>query len=322
MGEGESATVRHDGSTDTWAVAWSSEPVREIDLYDVSGAYLRSVGRGGEGPGEVSGVPSRFVFAGGRLTVLDPRARKWLRFAEDGSFLEEWRVPVERYSGFAHVTPDTVLLTGGGSRATIHPLVSLSAGAVVGEVPHEVFVPADTTMRSPLLLGPAAGRSPMTAATAWRHELVIREWSVDGRLVSIIRGSPPGFPELAVAVEEGEPASYLTSVHFDADGRLWLVSHVPAETWREYNAGMDEFRAGRTGPMEVPVSFINSLPRRTAPRLDLFDLERGVHLGTWISDARSIGLLEGEGETLVYQLELEDGLYPSAAVYRFDFPDG
>jgi hypothetical protein len=71
-----------------------------------------------------------------------------------------------------------------------------------------------------------------------------------------------------------------------------------------------------SGPMEISMDVIYAMPRDTAPRVDVFDLQRGVHLGSWISAERSIGLLERNGEILVQQMEIEETGNPFLAVYR------
>lgn len=319
MAEGESATLRFDPSTRTFAVVWSGQNVGEIDLFDESGTYLRSVGRPGEGPGEFPRPPWRFLFRDGHLVVLQSLTMSWAVFRDDGSFVEEWPVDVPRSSRFVELSPDSVVLVADGARERAGSLVSLSERAVLGEVPEAPFALPENEGLPPMLLPVVPGRTPSTIASGSRHEFAVREWSLDGDLLRVMRGHVRTLPVVpGTQTEEGEPPTSLSSFRFDEEGRLWTITQVPAETWREYHAGFEEFRAGRTGPIGVPVDFINSLPRRTAPRLDVIDLKRGVHLGTWVSEARYVGFLEKDGELMLYQLELDETLNPTLALYRFE----
>jgi hypothetical protein len=236
--------------------------------------------------------------------------------------VDSWRNPEPRAYEFVQLSPDTALLVVLGRRNEDlpRPLVSISSRRTVGAMPGSVFTHDDpnSPFATPLI---AAGSAPGTVAVGWRDQLLIREWSTDGELLRVLRGEPQGFPVLNAPREADDPPpNLLASIAFDRRGRLWTLTNVPADTWAEHRDGLREFIGGRTGPVGVPVTLINSLPRSTAPRLDVFDLERGLHLGSWVSDARRVGLVERDGELAAYTVELDDALEPSLRVYRVEFP--
>ena len=63
---------------------------REVRLYDENGAYLGSVGRSGEGPGEFRSIASIDLIAGDSVVAFDPDLRRVSVFDDDGVYARSW----------------------------------------------------------------------------------------------------------------------------------------------------------------------------------------------------------------------------------------
>lgn len=81
-----SGTVLEDGT-----IVLANGGTVELRFYDRTGAYLRSVGGQGEGPGEFEAVSLVGAFGGDSLMVWDSRQRRFSVLASDGSFARSFR---------------------------------------------------------------------------------------------------------------------------------------------------------------------------------------------------------------------------------------
>ncbi len=75
---------RSDGS---WLVANGS--TEEVRVFDADGAYVRTIGRRGEGPGEFVALSRLFVLPADSLAVYDSRQRRVSVFDADGALVRE-----------------------------------------------------------------------------------------------------------------------------------------------------------------------------------------------------------------------------------------
>lgn len=71
---------------------------REIRVFDADGQWVRTIGRDGEGPGELRG-PGMMTRAGDTLYVPDGQLGRLNAFLTDGTFLGSWRYPSVEGSG-------------------------------------------------------------------------------------------------------------------------------------------------------------------------------------------------------------------------------
>jgi len=71
-----------------------------VRVFDSSGRYLRTIGRHGQGPGDIDGVgPLSFVRATGELAVTNIRRRCLTFFKSDGTYVRDLRFDDPGYSG-------------------------------------------------------------------------------------------------------------------------------------------------------------------------------------------------------------------------------
>ena len=84
---------------------------REVRVFDLAGRHVRTIGREGEGPGELRGPYALAHDARGRLWVADERARRYSLFGPDGAFVgarvRPFRWPVTQ--GVLHFSRDGTL---------------------------------------------------------------------------------------------------------------------------------------------------------------------------------------------------------------------
>jgi hypothetical protein len=72
---------------------------RTVTVVDPDGGFVRTIGRGGEGPGEFRSPIAMAVLPGGRVVVSDMGHRGLLVFGEDGAF--ERTIPFDEGTGMA-----------------------------------------------------------------------------------------------------------------------------------------------------------------------------------------------------------------------------
>ena len=153
----------------------------EIVRFGPDGRYQRTIGRVGEGPGEMgNGVSARV--AGDTLHVLDPALGRWNRFTLEGEFLS---------SGssihFRNMTPGNYEIVGRDS------LLTSRSAANDGYQFHLVDSEGEVIRAFGALTGePLPNRGTIalgSAATFWvapyqgEGEYVLQEWSYEGRLL-------------------------------------------------------------------------------------------------------------------------------------------
>lgn len=131
----------------------------EVKVFDRDGTHLRTLAREGEGPGEMEEPVSLFVSPDGEVSVLAQDKRAFVRFAPDGSVLEEVRLP-----GVAARTARSVPVSSGGVVMVTDTLLSESRVPRPGS-PYRIrlllFRPeADADWSEPVELGVMEAEQP------------------------------------------------------------------------------------------------------------------------------------------------------------------
>jgi hypothetical protein len=240
--------------------------VPAIRKFGPDGTYLRTLGRGGGGPGEYKGSDGGIaVLADGRLLLRDPGNGRFTVFGSDGQYLEAWPGP----RGVTTITPPVagthggfltrVLARGSSAQVARHA----GDGSVIDTVPipiREVAVPnleartrAGALQTLPLPLSPSAiwamNRDGEWFTAVTGHYEVDR-WRTDGTVlrVALDRAPVPLSPEERAAEREraadlihrlvdpgwqwtGPPIPEIKPVlrrlYGADDGRLWVLLHQP-----------------------------------------------------------------------------------------------
>lgn len=164
-----------------------------IGLWSRDGTFLDTIGRPGEGPGELGASPLPLFDEAGHLHVLDPTQARWSRFAPDGEFLESTTSPELSHLYLTHriaLISGASVLVGTPSPLSSHPfhfrILSFDGGTRgFSELPGE---PSSSYGRP--VTRPSGGTF---WAGPWQGdpEYALEEWALDGRLLRRIRLEPP-----------------------------------------------------------------------------------------------------------------------------------
>jgi len=209
----------------------------EIKVYDPEGKYLRHLTRPGSGPGEALGAPRVHITRGDTIRVFDQRNTRYSVFSPDFRFVRDspFRLPY-----FAAVPLDSTLMIVAAPR--------FAAGGV--QLLHSIDLDGNTvasttasgiqaTAAEPYLLWRHLAREDdrnVWAVTQYGYALEL--WNVTTGLQREIRRNPewytPGGPDAVRNWQPGvtPPPAAISSIHRDAQGRLWVVAGVAKKDWR------------------------------------------------------------------------------------------
>ena len=211
----------------------------QLFVYDESGRAVRSIGRRGEGPGELKGnqwfvvgaMDTLFVLGWTRLTTFDPTGRhvESLSFRIPWTF---WSFARLRDGGFvfhtpAHTMDEPVIriLDAGGTEVDAHGR------------PSPAMVELQMADLDYRMVGPAESGGYWTAKV-WSYEM--SRWRSPGvRDLTIVRrvewfpdGEPASWEEVDAWYVEAPPPRMLFDLREDTEGLLWTYTLVPDERWR------------------------------------------------------------------------------------------
>jgi hypothetical protein len=220
-----------------------------IAVWDAKGAFVRTIGRPGGGPGELStrGALSIFVDSRDRLHIRDG-GPSWSIFSPDHEFVQ--KVPSLNMGGIQGTTivldSDEVLTSqraggeGMGQRANFFRVADFNGK------PLRSFAPIDPALLQiepyfERALGYAGGtRFWAGPPTNDGRGYVLELWSTDGQLLRTMKRPVPWFPEGLKPPPQrregqpptGPPPPNLDMLHIDASGLLVVLIGVPNEKWR------------------------------------------------------------------------------------------
>ena len=305
--EANNAEVRYNPATHQYAVFHIGGS--RILLFDVNGKFLRSIGRKGEGPAEISELID-VQFLGANIIAMNYAGPKFMVFDSVGAVLRESRFDLR--TGRFRVTSESTVVIGSMDRspATVGYPLHLTQIATGKPLKHFGSVGGEWSIREPFAEAVLLGRSPVTSRI-WRGShatLRAEEWDIEGRLLRTVRGDLSWLSRPAKADRRGPPAPILTDFGVDAQGRLWTIVQVADPKWRD-------------APREGVEGYVTqeNLDKLYDARVDVFDLQRQQHLGSLVWD---------EAYTMIAQLGSDFGLQkvvydandvPRVALYRLDF---
>ena len=241
----------------------------QIKVFDADGAFLRTVGRGGDGPMEFSRAEPVHVDAAGRVHVFDRGRNQRISLIDEAfTLVGEKRLPAfvsahaplddgERYIVQAsieepgredmplHIIDDTRVLQSFGARNESDDGFSL----------------ASIDLR---LTSGSEGR--VFAAHPVRY--MIEAWSREGARVGALRGEPQLNTETSLQEPpspDNPPPSGILDFHPDSDGLLWVSLMVRRPNWLQHllwDPSGDV--SSEVGP--------DDMTRIYQPRLDVIDL--------------------------------------------------
>ena len=300
--ESYAAQVRFDPRTRNYALFHVGGS--RLLLFDSLGRFVRSVGRGGPGPGELGGIVDAQL-SRSRIVVLDRAGPSLLTMTPTGDVISEARLALRR--GRFRVVSDSTVVVAAMDRspaAAGYPLhlVDLHSG-----VPSRHFGSKDGqwSVTDRYASNPLIGIS--NGATVWEGTgvpFLFEEWSLNGDLQRTVTARGRWFAAEASKEADGAPPTVLETFGIDDQDRLWTITLVPDPRWH------DAPRAGREGYVAA-----QDFGRFFDARIDVYDLRQRRHLGTLRWDEAYAGLVQIGGEVAVQRVE-EDAQSAQVVVYR------
>ena len=205
----------------------------EIKVFDPDGAFLRTVGRRGDGPMEFDRAEPIHVDASGRVHVFDTGNRRIS--AIDGTFtlVEEKRLPTW-ISAFAPLNDGNRYVVQASIEEpgrTGRPLHIIDGSGILKsfgeEEPDEGLSLGSIDLR--LASGPQGN-----VFAAHPVKYVMEAWSQEGVRLGALRGEPPLNPEVSLQEPpslDNPPPGGILGIRPDSDGLLWVSLLVLRPDW-------------------------------------------------------------------------------------------
>jgi hypothetical protein len=235
------AARRHNGE---WVVTDQDNP-SEVKFYSQDGAWIRTLGRQGAGPGEFGQAWSIQVTEEDGLRIFDAGLGRIAGFGPD--LKPTGTTPVRVSATSLAFLPSGQAIVGarlhGPSQVGLPLHLLDSLGSVVRSFG------ADPPIRE--WGNPSKVRrtlAPSRAGGVWsgeRTRYAIEHWTAAGERTHGFFAEVPWFrPHEGFGRRDSSntPNPTIYAIHEDADGMLWLAIRVPAEDWRDaYRAGRDPY---------------------------------------------------------------------------------
>ena len=222
------------GPDGTYALATHVDPF--LQLFDSTGAFVRDVGRSGQGPGEFRMIMGSAFRADGGLDVIDAAGRVV-------GFGPDLRVDSHRVTDFQpswdvlRIRGDSVLVAGYSRSSDLIGLAAhvfpsnggraRSFGELAGTIASQDPYRISRTVS-------ASGDSAVWIAPLDRYHLEL--WSLEGVRLRTIEGEVSWFDPLPEPKEgSGPPRGHFKSV-LEKDGLLWISASVPRDDWQAQTA--------------------------------------------------------------------------------------
>ncbi|HEX9563622.1 MAG TPA: hypothetical protein VF981_06615 [Gemmatimonadaceae bacterium] len=281
-------------------------PYAGVAVFDSAGRHLATMGRAGNGPGELSRVRYVRTIAGDTLLVHDDH--RMTVFDPTGAYLRAALLPAgPRAFRFTPL---------GDGQVVLNNYFPTHAAFVLLGRNHEVVrefgksVGGDRFGSDELQFRVADVGGGRFAAVQQYHRFLVQIWDTNGRLVREFNRSPPWFPRYTR--EQRRPLGFASRYPVvmgawgDIDQRhLWLVASVPDPSWKEPACnplpGAPRGEGSRCAP--IPMS---AQQRAWDTIVEVLDLDTGRVLVSQRFDEDLTGFMEGG---LLYALrENDDGL--------------
>lgn len=222
-----------------WLVAHFPELTR-MAVFESDGTFLRTVGRGGGGPGEYDFISFLDLTAGDTLRVVDVGHQRLSILSPTLDYVRSQRLELS-VSTEIEFLPDGRMVTRaliGTDERGGHPLHLLGQdGRIVRSFGAEnpTYQRAYPELYLRHIAIDSAGRGMWSAH---RTQYTIELWDLQGQLVRRLVRTVPWFePHREAGFRREEPESppnpAVADLRVDAAGRLWVLLHVAGDRWRE-----------------------------------------------------------------------------------------
>jgi hypothetical protein len=203
-----------------------------VGVWDSTGVFIQTLGRPGDGPGELVGYVSAIPGPDGRIHLRDNRP-SWSVFGTDLRFVRRVSAPFTTADAMAFLDNGDLAVSPPPDRLMDYRFAIVdSLGAIrkkFGQL--RPLNPAGARPEEYESLIASAGGERFWAASPYRYEF--EEWSTDGTLIRTIRREADWFPD-RVSVDEIDdeaPKPFLVRIRMSKSGLLWAVTKVADRNW-------------------------------------------------------------------------------------------
>lgn len=212
--------------------------LHEIKVFDRSGAFLRVIGREGEGPGEFRRIRNLVIGPRDSLYVLDGGTSRLTVFSSHHEMARTAPLPFRTDYPRAHYLPGNALLVSANVRTP--DLVGLPLHRITTSGDHELsFGSLDPVYRPdfPQLLRRRVTRPRHGAIwSAYPTQYVLERWTMSGRLMErliVEAGWFEPYMQMRYPTPDQPPLPNMQSIYRDEEGRIWCALVVPDEDWAD-----------------------------------------------------------------------------------------
>jgi hypothetical protein len=227
-------TVVRDAEGRYWLVYTMHAPM----VFDSTGAFLATVGRLGEGPGELQ-YPHSATPAGDSVVVFDGAGRGVV-FGSDLAPTRTLRLGTVVHRAAALEWPGRVLIDGAiatPDRAGL-PLHLVDMSETDTRILRSMTLDRGE-LRPGAPPNPALSFAPPAMGSVWgvdRLRYRLSRWDSQGVAHDILLREPDWFPGVSSGLPGGEdspPTPLVQAITEDSSGRLWVFSRVASPSWRD-----------------------------------------------------------------------------------------
>ncbi len=239
----------------------------QIKVFDAEGTFLRSVGRGGDGPMEFGRAAPIHTDASGRVHVVDTDNQRISVIDEAFTLVEEKRLPTwisaqaPLNDGERYVVQASIEEPG----RTGKPLHIIDGSGTLKSFGGENSDEGSSLGSIDLRLASGPQGSVFAAQPA---EYMIEAWSQEGTRVGALRGEPKLNAETSLQEPpspDNPPPSGLGAIRPDSDGLLWVSLLILRPDWLQH------LMWDPSGDVSSEVT-PDVITRIYQPRLDVIDL--------------------------------------------------
>ena len=204
----------------------------EVFVYDAQGRFTRTLGKRGEGPGELSGTARLLTGAGDTLWVADAGNVRMQAWTANGEHISSFRIPAP-YRSFIRLD-DGSWVFDGAIDAVGEPMYWLLGpdGEALGRI--GLAQAPEPDLERGVLARRSQPPNGFWSASIWSY--AIEEWDApDAPVRTLVRDVPwfPPYPPFTDDVYESvPPPPGLHHIREDHRGHLWVYVLLPDQQWR------------------------------------------------------------------------------------------
>lgn len=266
-------------------------------VFDSQGVFLRTIGRRGQGPGEMRMALSGWVLPPDSFAVLETFGTTHV-FGPEFEYARSLIVPIPIiHSVLVRNWPDAVLISGSIDTPDLFGvpfhLVDFSEPPAriadsFGAIPDEVIPPYEGMAFTAYELSAGEGDTWWSARS---RTYTLSEWSGTNERIRTIERRPKWFSEpsdMMIGGPNTPPSPAVTGLFIDARNILWVFARVASPEWPKAHSRAQLYE----GATEVPGDAVDT-EYLYRSRVEAIDPERKVLLATHAFNSEMTSVLSG-----------------------------